>query len=113
MGFGTAGNSPLRLSLKASGVSFTSMNEPYLYFGSSASSVNSNSSPFGASVFKISLVAKDYLASILGWAILCNVKRIRPGTRTKILSTHSIKGDVLEIGSFRSITEVGEKERLQ
>lgn len=60
-----------------------------------------------------SLAFKDYIASFMAGMIFKKVKHIRPGTRVKILTSPTVKGDVLEIGWFRTtLKEVGDGERL-
>lgn len=63
----------------------------------------------------ISLVFKDYLASLLGGIILRRIRQVKPGVRIKVLITPAItiKGDVISVGAIRtSLHEVGDGERL-
>lgn len=63
----------------------------------------------------ISLVFKDYLASLLGGFILRRIRQVKAGVRIKILITPAItiKGDVISVGAIRtSLHEVGDGERL-
>jgi small-conductance mechanosensitive channel len=65
------------------------------------------------SAFGLSLVLKDYIASVLAGAIIRYVKRISLGRRVKILISPVIKGDIVSIGLFRTtLMEVGDGERL-
>jgi len=60
-----------------------------------------------------SLAFKDYSASFIAGLIFRRVKQIKPGTRVKILGSPIVKGDILEIGWFRTtLNEVGDGERL-
>ncbi|MCP8318770.1 MAG: mechanosensitive ion channel family protein [Candidatus Methylarchaceae archaeon HK01B] len=60
-----------------------------------------------------SLAFKDYTASLMAGLIFKRVKQIKSGTRVKILSSPIVKGDILEIGWFRTtLNEVGNGERL-
>lgn len=66
-----------------------------------------------ASAMGISWVSRDYLSSLLGGLILRRVKKIKPGTRIKVLTANTIKGDILNVGLFRTtLVEVGEGSRL-
>jgi hypothetical protein len=63
----------------------------------------------------ISLVFKDYLASLVGGVILRRIRQVKPGTRIKVFvaPTITIKGDVISVGAIRtSLNEVGDGERL-
>lgn len=63
----------------------------------------------------ISLVFKDYFASLLGGFILRRIRQVNPGVRIKVLITPAItiKGDVISVGAIRtSLHEVGDGERL-
>lgn len=63
----------------------------------------------------ISLVFKDYLASLLGGIILRRIRQVKPGARIKVLITPAItvKGDVISVGPIRTtLHEVGDGERL-
>jgi hypothetical protein len=63
----------------------------------------------------ISLVFKDYLASLLGGIILRGIRQVKAGVRIKVLITPAItiKGDVISVGAIRtSLHEVGDGERL-
>ena len=66
------------------------------------------------SILGVSWVSRDYLSSLIGGMIIRRIKRIKPGTRVKILITpHVIKGDVLSVETFRTaLAEVGDGERL-
>lgn len=60
-----------------------------------------------------SLAFKDYIASLIAGIIFKRSKRIKIGTRIKILINPIIKGDIIDIGFFRTtLEEVGEGERL-
>ena len=67
-----------------------------------------------ASILGVSWVSRDYLSSLIGGMIIRRIKRIKPGTRIKILGApHVIKGDVLSVNMFRTaLAEVGDGERL-
>ncbi len=63
----------------------------------------------------MSLVFKDYLASLLGGIILRRLRHVKPDVRIKVLITPAItiKGDVIIVGAIRtSLYEVGDGERL-
>ena len=63
----------------------------------------------------ISLVFKDYLASLLGGIILRRIRHLKSGVRIKVFvgPTITIKGDVISVGAIRtSLNEVGDGERL-
>jgi small-conductance mechanosensitive channel len=63
----------------------------------------------------ISLVFKDYLASLLGGIILRCMRQVKPGVRIKVLimPAITIKGDVIKVGVVRTtLHEVGDGERL-
>jgi hypothetical protein len=63
----------------------------------------------------ISLVFKDYLASLLGGIILRRIRQVKPGVRVKALVAPAItiKGDVISVGVVRTtLHEVGDGERL-
>ncbi len=63
----------------------------------------------------ISLVFKDYLASLLGGIILRRIRQVKPDVRIKVLISPAItiKGDVISVGAVRtSLHEVGDGERL-
>jgi len=63
----------------------------------------------------ISLVFKDYLASLLGGFILRNIRQVKAGVRVKVLvgPAVTIKGDVISVGAIRTtLHEVGDGERL-
>lgn len=66
------------------------------------------------SILGVSWVSRDYLSSLIGGMIIRRIKRIKPGTRVKILiAPHVIKGDVLSVKTFRTaLAEVGDGERL-
>jgi small-conductance mechanosensitive channel len=66
------------------------------------------------SILGVSWVSRDYLSSLIGGMIIRRIKRIKPGTRIKILGMpHVIKGDVLSVKTFRTtLAEVGDGERL-
>lgn len=65
------------------------------------------------SVLGFSMIAKDYLASLLGGIVIRKVRCISPGTRIKILASPLIKGDVVRVGWLRTtLMEVGDGERL-
>lgn len=65
------------------------------------------------SALGFSMIARDYLASLLGGIVIRKVKRISPGTRVKILASPLIKGDVVKVGWLRTtLVEVGDGERL-
>ena len=67
-----------------------------------------------ASILGVSWVSRDYLSSLIGGIIIRRIKRIKPGTRIKILGMpHVIKGDVLSVNMFRTtLAEVGDGDRL-
>jgi hypothetical protein len=52
----------------------------------------------------ISLVFKDYLASLLGGFILRNIRQVKAGVRVKVLvgPAVTIKGDVISVGAIRT-----------
>jgi small-conductance mechanosensitive channel len=63
----------------------------------------------------ISLVFKDYLASLLGGLILRRIRQVKSGVRIKVLIAPAItiKGDVISVGAIRTtLHEVGDGERL-
>lgn len=63
----------------------------------------------------ISLVFKDYLASLLGGVILRCMRQVKPGVRIKVLimPAFTLKGDVIKVGVVRTtLHEVGDGERL-
>ena len=63
----------------------------------------------------ISLVFKDYLASLVGGIILRRIRQVKPGVRIKVLIMPAItlKGDVISVGALRTtLHEVGDGERL-
>ncbi|MGH7422736.1 MAG: hypothetical protein ACREJ1_03550, partial [Candidatus Methylomirabilales bacterium] len=63
----------------------------------------------------ISLVFKDYLASLVGGLILRQIRQVKPGVRIKVLIMPAItlKGDVISVGALRTtLHEVGDGERL-
>ncbi|HZX61241.1 MAG TPA: hypothetical protein VFF51_05810 [Candidatus Methylomirabilis sp.] len=63
----------------------------------------------------ISLVFKDYLASLLGGFILRRIRQVKAGVRVKVLVAPAvtIKGDVISVGAIRTtLHEVGDGERL-
>ncbi len=65
------------------------------------------------SALGVSVVLKDYIASVLAGVIMRHVKQIKPNRRIKILTIPTIKGDVVKIGLVRtSLIEVGDGERL-
>ncbi|MDK2796122.1 MAG: hypothetical protein PWQ22_1019 [Archaeoglobaceae archaeon] len=65
------------------------------------------------SALGFSFVLKDYFANFIAGLILRRVKRIKRDVRIKILTNPAIKGDVVEIGWFRTtLREVGDGERL-
>jgi len=65
------------------------------------------------SALGVSFVLKDYVASAIAGLIFRRVRHIRPNTRIKIMTNPVIKGDVVEIGWFRTtLKEVGDGERL-
>ncbi|MEM2856479.1 MAG: mechanosensitive ion channel [Candidatus Nitrosocaldaceae archaeon] len=76
-----------------------------------ALSISTMTTMLGALGF--SLAFKDYIASLIAGMIFKRSKRIKIGTRIKILTNPIIKGDIIEIGFFRTtLEEVGEGERL-
>jgi len=63
----------------------------------------------------ISLVFKDYLASLVGGIILRRIRQVKTGVRIKVLimPAITIKGDVISVGALRTtLHEVGDGERL-
>lgn len=65
------------------------------------------------SALGVSFVLKDYVASAIAGLIFRKVKHIRPNTRIKVMVNPVIKGDVVDIGWFRTtLREVGDGERL-
>ncbi|MEM2657687.1 MAG: hypothetical protein QXJ60_04270, partial [Archaeoglobaceae archaeon] len=65
------------------------------------------------SALGVSFVLKDYVASAIAGLIFRKVKHIRPNTRIKVMVNPVIKGDVVDIGWFRTtLKEVGDGERL-
>lgn len=65
------------------------------------------------STLGISVVFKDYVASILAGIVLRKVKHISPGRRIKLIATPTIKGDIIDVGLLRTtLMEVGDGERL-
>ncbi len=65
------------------------------------------------SALGVSFVLKDYVASAIAGIIFRRVKNIRPNTRIKVMTNPVIKGDVIDIGWFRTtLKEVGDGERL-
>ena len=65
------------------------------------------------STLGFSMIAREYLASFFGGIVIREVKRIKPGTRVKILTSPVIKGDVVKVGWLRTtLLEVGDGERL-
>jgi len=65
------------------------------------------------STLGISVVFKDYVASLLAGIVIRKVKHIRPGGRIKLIGTPSIKGDIIDVGPLRTtLMEVGDGERL-
>lgn len=61
----------------------------------------------------ISVVFKDYVASMIAGLVLKNVKNIKTGRRIKIIVNPAIKGDVISVGTIRTtLMEVGDGERL-
>jgi len=65
------------------------------------------------SALGVSFVLKDYVASAIAGVIFRRVRHIRPNTRIKVMTNPMIKGDVVEIGWFRTtLKEVGDGERL-
>jgi small-conductance mechanosensitive channel len=66
-----------------------------------------------ASAMGISWVSRDYLSSLLGGIILRKVNKIQAGTRVKVYSGNTVKGDIQKIGLFSTqLKEVGEGDRL-
>ncbi len=67
-----------------------------------------------AGILGISWVSRDYLSSLIGGLILRRIRRLKPGTRIKIMgNSHVIKGDILDVEMFRTaLAEVGDGERL-
>ncbi len=60
-----------------------------------------------------SLAFKDYIASFMAGLIIRRAKQINVGGRVKVLASPVVKGDVIEIGWFRTtLMEVGDGERL-
>ena len=60
-----------------------------------------------------SLAFKDYTASLMAGIIFKRARRIKPGTRVKVLTSPIIKGDIETIGWLRTtLKEVGDGERL-
>lgn len=65
------------------------------------------------SALGVSFVLKDYVASAIAGIIFRRVKHIKPNTRIKVMVNPVIKGDVIDIGWFRTtLREVGDGERL-
>ena len=65
------------------------------------------------STLGISVVFRDYVASIIAGVVLKYVKNIKTGGRIKIIVNPAIKGDVISIGTIRTtLMEVGDGERL-
>jgi len=61
----------------------------------------------------VSVVFKDYVASLIAGMVLRYVKHIKNGGRIKIITNPVIKGDVLDVGLLRTtLMEVGDGERL-
>jgi small-conductance mechanosensitive channel len=63
----------------------------------------------------ISVVFKDYLASLVGGLILRRIRQVKPGVRIKalIMPAITLKGDVISVGALRTtLHEVGDGERL-
>lgn len=65
------------------------------------------------STMGVSLVFKDYMASLLAGVIMRRVRNIQPGVRVKILGNPVIKGDIIAVGPVRTtMMEVGDGEHL-